>query len=152
MTTTFAAGRTLWTRHAALEAWSRTIGLLSLVATGVISLGAAFQGLSAAWQYSLLGLGLVTVVPLLWIRLARFAERRYMSRPPKGFLAAALGLDFGGIALVALAVVLLQARTADAAWLLTAGELLEGCGTVVLGAWFVTVLAVEPCGDHMNTL
>ena len=147
-----ASGRPPWTRRTALEAWSRAIGLLSLVATGVIALGAAFQGLEGSWEHTLLGLALVSALPVLWIALTRIAERRYLSRPPKRFLAAALGLDFGGIALVVLAVVLLQSQTSDAEPMLRAGGVLEGCGTLLLAAWFVAVLAVEPGGDHMRSL
>ena len=151
-TTVAPNGHLPWTRRAALEYWSRSVATLSLLATSVITLGAAFQGASLAWETTLVGLGLVAALPSLWIGLARLAERRYLSRPPKGFLAAALGLDFGGIALVAAAVVLLQSHAADANTLMRAGGVLEGCGTALLVAWFVAVLAVEPCGDHMHAL
>lgn len=146
------AGRLRWTRRAALEVWSRSIGTFSLVATGAIALGVAFQDDSPPWETTLLGLALVLALPALWIALARLAERKYLSRPPKRFLAAAFGLDFGGIALVAAAVVLLQSRTSFAATMLTAGGVLEGAGTLILLAWFVAVLAVEPNGDHMHSL
>jgi hypothetical protein len=141
-----------WTRRRALEAWSRSIGTLSMVATGAIALGAAFQGIPDAWEVTLLGLALVSALPLLWIGLTRLAEKRYLSRPPKRFLATALGFDFGGIALVATAVVLVQSETSDVRTMLTAGGVLEGCGTLLLLAWFLAVLAVEPGGDHMHSL
>jgi len=141
-----------WTRRTALEAWNRSIGTLSLLATGAIALGAAFQGMSGAWEVTFLGLALVLALPALWIGLARVAERKYLSRPPKRFLAAALGVDFGGIALVAAAVVLLQSRPSSAATMLTAGGVLEGFGTLILLAWFFAVLVVEPNRDHMHSL
>jgi hypothetical protein len=147
-----AGGRLPWTRRVALEYWSRSISMLSLLATSVIAFAAAFRGSFVDWDSTLLGLGLVAALPGLWIAVARIAERRYMSRPPKRFLAAALGLDFGGIALVAAAVVLLQSHGADAGSLMRAGGVLEGCGTVLLGAWFVAVIAARPSGDHMHGL
>ena len=100
--------------------------MLSLLATSAIALGAAFQGIGEGLEYTLFGLALVSALPVLWITLARIAERRYLTRPTKGFLAAALGFDVGGIALVAGAVLLLQSETSEAAPLLTAGGLLEG--------------------------
>jgi uncharacterized membrane protein len=147
-----SCGRFPGTRHAALEFWSRCIAFLSLVATGVIALGAAFQGISRAWRYTFLGLALVIALPSLSIALARLAERRYLSRPSKRFLAAALGLDVGGIALVAAGVVLLQSETSSAAPLFTAGGVLAGCGTMLLVMWFVAAMAVAPTSDHMHSL
>jgi hypothetical protein len=140
------------TRRAALASWSRCIATLSLLATGAIALGAAFQGISGSLEYTLLGLVLVSALPLLWIALARVAERRYLTRPSKGFLAAALGFDVGGIALVAWAVVLLQSETSEAAPMFTAGGVLEGCGTLLLLFWFVVARVVAPTGDHMHSL
>jgi hypothetical protein len=147
-----ASGRAPWTRRTALEAWCRAIGVLSLVATSAIALGAAFQGITGSWPETLVGLSLVSALPALWIALTRVAEKRYLSRPPKGFLAASLGLDFSGIALVALSVLLLQSEASEAASLLTAGGVLEGAGTLLLGVWFVAVLAFEPSDDHMRSL
>jgi membrane protease YdiL (CAAX protease family) len=145
-------GRFPWTRRAALEFWSRAIAILSLLATGAIALGAAFRGLSGTLPYTLVGLGLVLALPMLWITLARIAERRYLTRPSKGFLAAALGLDVGGTALVAAAVVLLQPEASQAASVFTAGGVLEGCGTVLLVLWFVAACVIAPTGDHMHSL
>jgi hypothetical protein len=147
-----ANGRLPWTRRVALDYWSRSVAMLSLLATSVITLAAAFRGAPPDWDSTLLGLVLVAALPGLWIALARLAERRYLSRPPKPFLAAALGFAFGGVALVAAAVVLLQSQAADADSLMAAGGALEACGTVLLGAWFVAVLAVRPSGDHMHSL
>jgi hypothetical protein len=149
-----ASGRFPWTRRAALEYWSRCVGTLSLTATGAIALGAAFQGISGGMdlRYTLLGLGLVLALPVLWITLARVAERRYLTRPPKGFLAAALGLDVSGIALVAGAVILLQAESSEAAPIFAAGGVLEGCGTLMILLWFVGACVVAPTGDHMHSL
>lgn len=146
-----AIGHLPWTRRNALEAWNRSIGTLSLVATGTIALGAAFHGLSETWDEALLGVGLVAVVPTLWVSVTRLAERRYFSRPPKRFLAAVLGFDLGGIALVAAAVTMLQSDV-ETAKLLTAGGLLEGCGTLLVLAWFAGVLAVAPGNEHMHPL
>jgi hypothetical protein len=146
------SGRFPRTRHAALEFWSRCIASLSLLATAAIALGAAFQGIGGPWRYTLVGLGLVVALPFLSIAFARLAERRYFARPPKKFLAAALGLDVGGIALVAAAVVLLQSQTSDAAPMFTAGGVLEGCGTLLLFLWFVAAMAVAPTSDHMHSL
>ncbi len=151
-TSVTVAGHFPWTRRVALEFWSRTIAMLSLLATSTIALGAAFQGLSGALEYTLIGLALVSALPVLWITLARFAEKRYLSRPPKQFLAAALGFDVSGIALVAAAVVLLQSQTSYAASLFTAGGFLEGCGTLLLVLWFVAARVVAPTGDHMHSL
>src|SRR5512140_270938 len=147
-----AAGHLPWTRRVALDFWSRSIAMLSLVATSTIALGAAFQGISGALEYTLIGLGLVSALPVLWITLARFAERQYLTRPPKRFLAAALGFDVGGIALVAAAVVLLQSQTSYAASMFTAGGLLEGCGTLLLLVWFGAARVLSPTGDHMHSL
>lgn len=147
-----ANGRLRWTRRTALGLWSRSIGLLSLLATGAIALGAAFQGIADAGKETLLGLALVAALPALWIGLTKLAEKRFLSRPPKGFLAAALGIDFGGIALVAAAVVLLQSQAVNAGALMTAGGFLEGCGTVLLLGWFVGVVVAKPVGDHMHSL
>jgi hypothetical protein len=146
------SGRLPLTRRTALNSWTRCIGMLSLLATSAIALGAAFQGLTKAWEATLIGLALVLVLPLLWITLARVAERRYLTRPPKRFLAAALGFDVGGIALVAWAVVLLQSETSQAASLFTAGKVLEGCGTLLLLLWFAAARIVAPTGDHMHAL
>lgn len=148
----FAAGRLPLTRRVALEYWNRCIGMLALLATSTIALGAAFQGISGTLPYTLLGLALVSALPVLWITLARFAERRYLTRPPKKFLAAALGFDVGGIALVAWAVVLLQSETSEAAGLFKAGGVLEGCGTLLLLLWFVAARVVAPTRDHMHAL
>ena len=145
-------GRFPVSRRTALAFWTRCIATLSLLATSTIALGAAFQGIGGGLEYTLLGLGLVSALPVLWITLARFAERRYLTRPTKGFLAAALGLDVGGVALVAGAVVLLQSETSEAATLLTAGGLLEGCGTLLLLSWFLAARVVAPTGDHMHSL
>ena len=126
--------------------------MLSLLATSAIALGAAFQGIGEGLEYTLFGLALVSALPVLWITLARIAERRYLTRPTKGFLAAALGFDVGGIALVAGAVLLLQSETSEAAPLLTAGGLLEGLGTLLILLWFVAARIVAPTGDHMHSL
>lgn len=147
-----ASGRTFRTRRAALEFWSRTIAILSLLATSAIALGAAFQGSSGNFPYTLLGLALVSVLPVLWIALARFAEKRLFSRPPKRFLSASLGLDAGGIILVAAAVLLLQAKTSQAASIFAAGEVLEGCGTLLLLLWFLVARIAAPTDDHMHAL
>jgi hypothetical protein len=147
-----ASGRFPVSRRAALAFWTRCIAMLSLLATSAIALGAAFQGIGEGLEYTLLGLGLVSALPVLWITLARFAERRYLTRPTKGFLATALGFDVGGIALVAAAVVLLQSEASEAAPLFTAGGLLEGCGTLLLLSWFVAARVVAPTADHMHSL
>jgi hypothetical protein len=146
-----AKGRSAWTRRVALDAWNRSIGTLSLVATGAIALGAAFRGFSDTWDEALIGVGLVAVLPALWVGLTRLAERRYFSRPPKRFLATVLGFDLGGIAFVAAAVLMLQSDV-ETAPLLTAGGLLEGCGTLLVLAWFTGVLAVAPGREHMHPL
>jgi hypothetical protein len=150
--TATSKGRLPWTRRVALEFWSRCIGILSLLATGAIALGAAFQGIAVAWQYTVLGLALVAAVPCLSIVLARVAERRYLTRPPKSFLAAALGFDVGGITLVAAAVVLLQSETSNAASMFAAGGVLEGCGTLLVLFWFVAVRIVASTDEHMHAL
>ena len=146
------SGRFPQSRHAALEFWSRCVASLSLLATAAIALGAAFQGIGGPWRYTLLGLALVVGLPFLSIALARLAERRYLVRPPKKFLAAALGLDVGGIALVAAAAVLLQSETSHAAPMFAAGSVLEGCGTLLVLLWFVAAMAVAPTSDHMHSL
>jgi hypothetical protein len=146
------SGRFPRSRHAALEFWSRSVAFLSILATAAIALGAAFQGIRGPWHYTLLGLGLVVTLPFLSIALARLGERRYLVRPSRKFLAAALGLDVGGIALVAAAVVLLQSQTSDAAPMFTASGVLEGCGTLLLLLWFVAAMAVAPTSDHMHSL
>ncbi len=146
------SGRFPLSRHAALEFWSRCVASLSLLATAAIALGAAFQGIGGPWRYTLLGLALVVGLPFLSIALARLAERRYLVRPPKKFLAAALGLDVGGIALVAAAAVLLQSETSHAAPMFAAGSVLEGCGTLLVLLWFVAAMAVAPTSDHMHSL
>ena len=147
-----ASGRFPWSRRTALEYWSRSISTFSLFATSVVALTAALHGAPLPLDTALTGLALVGVLPALWVALARLAERRYLSRPPKGFLAAALGFDCGGVLLVAVAVALLLSHAVDAGTLLGAGGVLVGCGTALLVAWFVAVVAVEPCGDHMHSL
>ncbi|HEY3350751.1 MAG TPA: hypothetical protein VGM13_13325 [Thermoanaerobaculia bacterium] len=147
-----ASGRFPWTRRTALEYWSRSVSTFSLFATSVVALTSAFHGAPLPLDTALAGLALVGLLPVVWVALARLAERRYLSRPPKGFLAAALGFGCGGVLLVAVAVALLQSRAVDAGTLLRAGGVLEGCWTALLVAWFVAVLAVEPCGDHMHGL
>lgn len=146
------SGRSPRTRHATLEFWSRCVASLSMLATAAIALGAAFQGIGGTWRYTLLGLGFVVALPFLSIALARLAERRYLARPPRKFIAAALGLDLGGIALVAAAVVLLQSQTSDAAPWFTAGGVLEGAGTLLVVLWFVAAMAVAPTSDHMHSI
>jgi hypothetical protein len=153
MTTAVTATRRFpWTRRAALKAWNRAIETLSLVATSAIFLAAAFQGISDTWEIILLGLAFVLALPALWVGLTRLAERRFLRRPPKPFLAAALGFDAGGIVLVAAAFVLLQSETSYAGTMLTAGGVLEGCGTLLMLGWFLAVLAVKSNGDHIPTL
>jgi hypothetical protein len=149
-----SGGQPPLSRREALEFWSRAVGYLSLAATGAIALGAAFQDISGGMdlEYTLLGLGLVTALPVLWIALARFAERRYLTRPPARYIAAALGFDVSGIALVAGAVVLLQAETSAAAPVFAAGGVLEGCGTLLLLLWFLATRLVAPSSDHMHAL
>jgi hypothetical protein len=146
------SGRFPSTRRAALQFWSRCIGMLSLLATSAIALGAAFHGSSGTLPYTLVGLAFVSVLPVLWITLARFAEKRLFSRPPKRFLSASLGLDAGGIVLVSAAVVLLQANTSHAASVFAVGEVLEGCGTLLLLLWFLAARIAAPAGDHMHAL
>lgn len=141
-----------WTRRTALQFWSRGIALLSLLATSAIALGAAFHGLLGTLTYTLLGLALVLALPALWITVARIAERRYFARPPKRFLAAVLGFDVSGVALVAAAVLLLQSETVPAASVFTAGGVLEGCGTLLLLLWFAAARLVAPTGHHMLSL
>jgi hypothetical protein len=147
-----AVERPPWTRRAALKAWNRSIETLSLVATGAIAVSAAFRGISNSWEVTLLGLALVSALPAFWIGLARLAERRFLSRPPKTFLAAAFGFDVGGMLLVALAVVLLPFETSDAGTVLKAGGVLEGCGTLLLLAWFLMVLALAPKSEELHSL
>jgi nucleoside recognition membrane protein YjiH len=146
------SGRLPVTRRAALEFWSRCIATLSLVATSTIALGAAFLGISGTLPDTLVGLALVSALPFLWITLARFAEKRLFSRPTKRFLSASLGLDASGIVLVSAAVVLLQANTSHAASIFAVGEVLEGCGTLLLLLWFLAARIAAPTSDHMHPL
>jgi nucleoside recognition membrane protein YjiH len=146
------SGRLPLTRRAALEFWSRCIATLSLVATSTIALGAAFLGISSTLSDTLVGLALVSALPFLWITLARFAEKRLFSRPTKRFLSASLGLDASGIVLVSAAVVLLQANTSHAASIFAVGEVLEGCGTLLLLLWFLAARIAAPTSDHMHPL
>ncbi len=99
-----------------------------------------------------LGLGLVLALPVLWIAIARLAEKRYLSRPPKRFLATALGFDAGGIVLVVASVLLIQSQSLDAASIFAAGGVLEGCGTLLLLVWFLLVWVAAPTADHMHAL
>ncbi len=147
-------GRAPWTRRTALALWSRCVGALSLVATGAIALGVASQGIESEddVQDMLLGLGLVLALPTLWIALTRFAEKRYLARPPKRFLAAALGLAVGGIALVAAAVALPLTEPSQVASIFRAGGALEALGTVLLLLWYAVIRVVAPTSDHMHAL
>ena len=98
-------------RAAALDRWSQALAILGVIQVAVVALGAAFQRPSSSFARggtdpTLHALLAAIFLPLLFVSLARFAERRLLQRPPEGLLLAQFCVYAFGTVLATAATIL----------------------------------------------
>ncbi|MFI5119547.1 MAG: hypothetical protein ACHQM4_03995 [Thermoanaerobaculia bacterium] len=130
------------------------VATTAVLETAVVALGAAFPAASAprpeSAQQTLRVLGLAALLPMLFLSLARFAEKKYQRCPPKALQVAQFGLYLFGTALVSAGFLRHRANVDPSLLLLFAGELLLGAAALLLGAWIASVLLCTPTEDILT--
>jgi hypothetical protein len=130
------------------------VATTALLETAVVALGAAFPATSAsrpeASQQTLRVLALAALLPILFLSLARLAEKKYQRRPNKTFQVAQFGLYLGGTVLVTAGFLRHRANLDPSLPLLFAGEILLGAAALLLSAWIASVLLCTPTKDTLT--
>ncbi len=146
------AGRTRlpWSRSEALRFWMVAVATTALLETAVVALGVAFPAASAPPQQTVRVLALAALLPILFLSLARFAEKKYQRRPTKAFQISQFGFYLVGTALVSAGFVRHRANLDPSLPLLFAGEVLLGAAALLLAAWIVSVLLCTPTKDTLT--
>ena len=151
------AGRTRlpWSRSEALRFWMVAVATTALLETTVVALGAAFPAASAphpdSAQQTLRVLALSALLPMLFLSLARFADKKYQRRPTKALQISQFGLYLVGTALVSAGFLRHRANLDPSLPLLFAGEILLGAAALLLAAWIASVLLCTPARDTLTT-
>jgi hypothetical protein len=139
-------------RAAALDRWSQALAMLSVIQVAVVALGAAFQrrsstfgeGTTGPTLHALLG---ALFLPLLFVSLARFAERRLLHRPPKGLLLVQFGVYVLGAALATAATLLFEvaSEASRRVFLVSHGTL--ALAFLALAVWTTGAYLAAPAED-----
>lgn len=143
-----------WSRSEAFRFWMVAVATTALVEIAVVALGAAFPAASAPRPESshrtLRVLALAALLPMLFLSLARFAQRKYQRRPPKAFQASQFGLYLLGTVLVSAGFLRNRANLDPSLPLLLAGEIFLGAAALLLAAWIASVLLCTPTEDTLT--
>lgn len=130
------------------------VSTTALLETTVLALGAAFPAASVphpeSAQQTLRVLALAALLPMLFLSLARFAEKKYQRRPPKTLQVSQFGLYLVGTALVSAGFLRHRANLDPSVPLLFAGEILLGAAALLLAAWIASVLLCTPTEDTLT--
>jgi hypothetical protein len=151
-----AAGRPRlpWSRSEAFRFWMVAVATTALLETAVVALGAAFPAASAprpeSAQQTLRVLAVAVLLPMLFLSLARFAEKKYQRRPPKALQISQFGLYLVGTVLVSAGFLRHRANLDPSLPLLFAGEILLGAAALLLAAWVASVLLCTPTEDTLT--
>jgi hypothetical protein len=141
-------------RSEALRFWMVAVATTALLETAVVALGAAFPAASAprpeSAQQTLRVLALAALLPMLFLSLARFAEKKYQRRPPKALQVYQFGFYLVGTALVSAGFLRHRANVDPSLPLLFAGEILLGAATLLLAAWIASVILCTPTEDTLT--
>lgn len=141
-------------RSEALRFWMVAVATTALLETAVVALGAAFPAASGprpeSAQQTLRVLALAALLPVLFLSLARFVEKKYQRRPPKALQASQFGLYLVGTALVSAGFLRHRANVDPSLPLLFAGEILLGAAALLLAAWIASVLLCTPTEDTLT--
>ena len=118
------------------------------------SSGAALPSASpahpASAQRTLRVLAFAALLPVLFLSLARFAEKKYQRRPTKAFQVSQFGVYLVGTALVSAGFLRQRANLDPSVPLLFAGEILLAAATLLLAAWIASVLLCTPTKDTLT--
>lgn len=143
-----------WSRSKAFRFWMVAVATTALLETAVVALGAAFPPASApspeSAQPTLRVLALASLLPLLFLSLARLAEKKYQRRPTKAFQVSQFGLYLVGTALVSAGFLRHKANLDPSLPLLFAGEVLLGAAALLLAAWIASVVLCTPTEDTLT--
>lgn len=143
-----------WSRSQAFRFWMVAVATTALLETTVVALGAAFPAASApssgSAQQTLRVLALSALLPLLFLSLARFVEKKYQRRPNKALQISQFGLYLAGTALVSAGFLRHRANLEPSLPLLFAGEILLGAAALLLAAWIASVLLCTPTRDTLT--
>ena len=101
-------------------------------------------------QQTLRVLAIAALLPLLFLSLARLAEKKYQRRPPKALQISQFGLYLVGTALVSAGFLRHRANLDPSLPLLFAGEILLGAAALLLAAWIASVLLCTPTEDTLT--
>jgi hypothetical protein len=141
-------------RSEAFRFWMVAVVTTALLETAVLALGAAFPAASAprpeSAQQTLRVLAIAALLPMLFLALARFAEKKYQRRPPKAFQLSQFVLYLVGTALVSAGFLRHRANLDPSLPLLFAGEIFLGAAALLLAAWTASVLLCTPTEDTLT--
>jgi hypothetical protein len=142
-------------RSEAFRIWMIAVAATALLQITVVALLAAFPAASApprdAGELTFRVLAVSALVPVLFLFLARFAERRYQRRPTKPFQISQFGLYLAGTAFVGAGFLQHRVNFDPYPPLLFAGEILLGTALVLLAAWIASVILCTPTRDTLTT-
>ena len=127
------------------------IATTALVETGLVALGAAFPSAAAlrdGEEPTLRILAVAAALPLMFLALARVAEKKYQRRPSKVFQVWQFSVYLCGTALVSAGFLRRQANLDPAAPLVAAGEILLGAAACLFVAWMASVVLCTPAEDE----
>ncbi len=140
-----------WSRSEAFRFWMVGVATTALLENAVVVLAAAFPAAPVprpeSAQQTLRVLAFAALLPMLFLSLARFAEKKYQRRPTKAFQVSQFGLYLAGTALVSTGFLRQRANLDPSLPLLLAGEVLLGAATLLLAAWIASVLLCTPTND-----
>jgi hypothetical protein len=143
-----------WSRSEAFRFWMVAVVTTALLETGVVAFGAALPAASAprpeSTQQTLRVLAIAALLPMFFLSLARFAEKRYQRRPPKALQLSQFALYLLGTALVSAGFLRHRANLDPSLPLLLAGEILLGAAALLLTAWTASVLLCTPTEDTLT--
>ncbi|HSB64205.1 MAG TPA: hypothetical protein VLJ18_08565 [Thermoanaerobaculia bacterium] len=143
-----------WSRSEAFRFWMLAVATTALLETTVVAIGAAFPAASAprpdSAQQTIRVLAVSALLPIVFLSLARFAEKKYQRRPPKALQVSQFSLYLAGTALVSAGFLRHRANLDPSLPLLFTGETLLGAAALLLAAWMASVLLCTPTDDTLT--